>query len=132
MLSVDASKCKFLDVMFQIQTKNMDVKKSVESNSNNVTESSLKSDTIFMASNSEFDIVTEKCENKFMTTTSSKSIENNLQSKIQNSKEDHSETNYWFEKPNQNELKIFFYHIQYNQSLTTFTVRNYINDKKVF
>jgi len=40
-----------------------------------------------------------------MSSTFSKSIENNLQSEIQDS---HCEYNYWFKKPNQNELKFFF------------------------
>lgn len=111
LLNIDASKCKSLDVMFQIQSKNKDVDKSVVSSNNiNITESILKSDTSITTSNSKIEIVLpEKCENKSMSSTFSKSIENNLQSEIQNSQENNSEDNYWFKKPNQNELKMFFF-----------------------
>lgn len=118
LLNIDASKCKSLDVMFQIQSKNKDVDKIVESNSNiNVTDSTLKSDKSITTSNSEIQIVLpETNKNKSMSSTFSKSNENNLRSEIQDT---HCEYNYWFKKPNQNKLKIFFHHIRFNQNSMT-------------
>lgn len=46
--------------------------------------------------------------NQSNESTSSKSIEKNVHSEIQNSRENNCEHNYWFEKLNQNKLKIFF------------------------
>lgn len=133
MLSVDASKYKSKDVMFRIQFKNKYVDKSVESSFNNVTDSTLKSDTTNMAYNSKIGIVFPgKFKNIFMSLISSKNIEKNLQSEIQNSQENNCENNYWFKKPNQNEVKFFLNFILFNQNFTTYTVRNYINENMAF
>lgn len=58
LLKINVSKCKSLDVMFQIQFWNKDIDKCVESSYNiNVTESTLKSDTSITTSYSKIQIV---------------------------------------------------------------------------